>query len=163
MAIEPTARDALIAEMLGDVGKLHDELQSLKESLPAFASDVETKLSGILNSVVQASNRLRADTETHVTAAKNDATKSIEAKAHQIAAWYAAEIGKAATTATSEHVGIVVERATKQLDEAVTNVRSASEQIRRSAAQKMLVVIGCSALAGAAGGIATQLLGLWLH
>ena len=89
--------DALIAEMLGDVGKLHDELQSLKEALPAFTNEAEAKLSTVVGSVVEVTNSLRAETAAHVNAAKADAAKALEGKAHELANWYAAEIGKAAT------------------------------------------------------------------
>jgi hypothetical protein len=39
-----TARDVLIAEMLGDIGKLHDLVASLKAELPAMLSQVDSML-----------------------------------------------------------------------------------------------------------------------
>lgn len=39
-----TARDVLIAEMLGDIGKLHDLVASLKTELPAMLSQVDSML-----------------------------------------------------------------------------------------------------------------------
>lgn len=149
--------DALIAEMLGDVGKLHDELQSLKEALPAFTNEAEAKLSTVVGSVVEVTNSLRAETAAHVNAAKADAAKALEGKAHELANWYAAEIGKAATKAATEQVGAVIEQASAQLEQAAASVRAAAGQYRASLAQKLLLVLACSALAGAFGGAALQL------
>ena len=149
--------DALIAEMLGDVGKLHDELQSLKEALPAFTNEAEAKLSTVVGSVVEVTNSRRAETAAHVNAAKADAAKALEGKAHELANWYAAEIGKAATKAATEQVGAVIEQASAQLEQAAASVRAAAGQYRASLAQKLLLVLACSALAGAFGGAALQL------
>lgn len=53
--------DLLIAEMLGDVGKLHDEIRLLKdEALPAIVTDAERKLSGVVGTLVAAGENYRA-------------------------------------------------------------------------------------------------------
>lgn len=44
MAAEPTIRDALIAEMLGDIGKLHDAVQHLTVLLPQETDRARDKL-----------------------------------------------------------------------------------------------------------------------
>lgn len=52
MPIEPTIRDALIAEMLGDIGLLHEAVQQLLTTLPqevASAQDKLTEMIGLLN------------------------------------------------------------------------------------------------------------------
>lgn len=57
MAAEPTVRDALIAEMLGDIGKLHDAVQDLKASLPQEIDVAQSKLVetiGLLNKAGEA-------------------------------------------------------------------------------------------------------------
>jgi hypothetical protein len=48
MATEPTVRDALIAEILGDVGKLHDSVQELKAITPTVFESTKTGMSEIL-------------------------------------------------------------------------------------------------------------------
>lgn len=45
---EPTALDALVAEMLGDIGKLHDAVQSLNSTLPRQAEEVEARITGLI-------------------------------------------------------------------------------------------------------------------
>ena len=39
-----SGRDLLIAEMLGDIGRLHDEVAALKQSLPQVGNDLRTTL-----------------------------------------------------------------------------------------------------------------------
>lgn len=39
-----SGRDLLIAEMLGDIGRLHDEVTALKQSLPQLANDLRATL-----------------------------------------------------------------------------------------------------------------------
>jgi hypothetical protein len=45
---EPTALDALVAEMLGDIGKLHDAVQGLNGALPRQAEEVEARIAGLI-------------------------------------------------------------------------------------------------------------------
>lgn len=49
MAAEPTVRDALIAEMLGDIGKLHEAVDLLKTVLPAQADKIENRVLGLID------------------------------------------------------------------------------------------------------------------
>jgi hypothetical protein len=56
-----TAQEALIAELLGDVGKLHDEVKALRESLPAVVAElserttaIHTAIAGLGDDAVQA-------------------------------------------------------------------------------------------------------------
>ena len=44
MATESTVRDALVAEMLGDIGKLHDAVESLKDVLPRETAAAEKRI-----------------------------------------------------------------------------------------------------------------------
>lgn len=39
-----SGRDLLIAEMLGDIGRLHDEVAALKQSLPQLGKDLQVTL-----------------------------------------------------------------------------------------------------------------------
>lgn len=48
MALETTTRDALLAEILGDIGRLHDSVNSLTSVLPTQAELVETKITGLI-------------------------------------------------------------------------------------------------------------------
>lgn len=54
---ENTVLDVLIAELLGDVGKLHDEVKSLETRLPEVLGQVENKLSAVASRIEDAGNR----------------------------------------------------------------------------------------------------------
>lgn len=51
---EPTALDALVAEMLGDIGKLHDAVQALNNTLPRQAEEVEARITGLIGMLSKA-------------------------------------------------------------------------------------------------------------
>lgn len=48
MSAESNTRDVLIAEMLGDIGRLHDSVESLKTVLPGQIAEVETKITNLI-------------------------------------------------------------------------------------------------------------------
>lgn len=68
MAAEPTARDALIAEMLGDIGKLHDAVESLKGVLPEQIEGVETRITGLIGLLQKAGDAYKAQIEAYTNA-----------------------------------------------------------------------------------------------
>lgn len=68
MAVEATARDALIAEMLGDIGKLHDAVESLKGVLPEQIEGVETRITGLIGLLQKAGDTYKAQIETYTNA-----------------------------------------------------------------------------------------------
>jgi hypothetical protein len=64
MAAEPTVRDALIAEMLGDIGKLHDAVQELKIILPHEMEMVEKQIIATIGLLSQAGDAYRQHVKT---------------------------------------------------------------------------------------------------
>lgn len=56
---EPTAYDALVAELLADVLKLHDEVKGLKDFLPAQVDAAEQRLGGLIALLGQAGDAYR--------------------------------------------------------------------------------------------------------
>lgn len=48
MAAESTIRDALVAEMLGDIGLLHDSVESLKDILPGQIEKFKADITGLI-------------------------------------------------------------------------------------------------------------------
>ena len=65
MAAEPTVRDALIAEMLGDIGRLHDSVASLKTFLPGQIEEVEEKITGLIGLLMKAGDTYKAQLEDY--------------------------------------------------------------------------------------------------
>jgi len=68
MAGESTALEALTAEMLGDIGKLHDAVESLKGVLPGQLHEVETKITGLIGMLQQAGDVYKEQIETYTNA-----------------------------------------------------------------------------------------------
>ena len=68
MAGESTALEALTAEMLGDIGKLHDAVVSLKGVLPGQIQEVETKIAGLIGLLQQAGDVYKGQVEAYTNA-----------------------------------------------------------------------------------------------
>lgn len=94
MAGESTAREALVAELLGDVGKLHDEINRLKEILPNEAQAFELQIAGLVALLKQAGDtykvnlqtftngqaaRLKAQTDAAVSDARSHVVQAVDA------------------------------------------------------------------------------------
>lgn len=75
---EPTTRDALIAEMLGDIGRLHDSVEALKTVLPGQIGEVETKITGLIGLLQRAGDAYREQIETYTTAVASQVTHQME-------------------------------------------------------------------------------------
>lgn len=65
MAGESTVRDALVAEMLGDIGKLHDAVVSLKEVLPRETEAAEKRITGLIGLLRKAGDAYQGQMETY--------------------------------------------------------------------------------------------------
>ena len=75
---EPTTRDALIAEMLGDIGRLHDSVEALKTVLPGQIGEVETKITGLIGLLQRAGDAYREQIETYTTAVASQVKDQME-------------------------------------------------------------------------------------
>jgi len=64
LAVESTARDALVAELLGDVGRLHDEVSRLKEVLPNEAQAFELRIADLVALLNQAGDTYKVNLQT---------------------------------------------------------------------------------------------------
>ena len=77
-----TAQEALLAELLGDVGRLHDEVKAL----PAAMSAAEQRLTATVAALTGASDQYRMAITAFNDEAKQELTEYLERKAGQIAA-----------------------------------------------------------------------------
>lgn len=113
--------DLLIAELLGDVGKLHDEIRVLKdEALPAIVADAEEKLSTTVGHLIKAAQHFDKAvvklTQERVEAAKADiAASAAHAKSDAISD---------VRQAVREAAALPIEHLVGQLNTAVTNANS---------------------------------------
>ena len=89
MVGESTARDALVAELLGDVGKLHDEISRLKEVLPNEAQAFELRIADLVALLNQAGDAYKVQIQTYTNGqaerlkAQTDAAVS-DARSHVV-------------------------------------------------------------------------------
>jgi len=56
---ESTALEALTAELLGDVGVLHDQVKALRNVLPDVTAEVNSKLEMQTGTMLAAADKLR--------------------------------------------------------------------------------------------------------
>ncbi|MCW7541254.1 hypothetical protein OOT46_25925 [Aquabacterium sp. A7-Y] len=81
-----SVRDALIAEMLGDIGKLHEAVKELQRVLPAQTEETErrfTRLIGLLN---QAGEAYREQIERDASATGRRAPQQLDAELRPLSA-----------------------------------------------------------------------------
>ncbi len=83
MSAEPTIRDALIAEMLGDIGRLHEAVQQLNSTLPKEIEAAEVKLTemiGLLNKAGAAYRQhVKSFTAKELKAARDQFQEDVDA------------------------------------------------------------------------------------
>jgi len=98
-----TALDALIGELLGDVGKLHDEVKELREEIPQVREDVGNLLPDMLRDAAKAlgdvSVSLGKQIDDYATTSTRAATETAKLS-----------IGKAAEAAASRAVEAAMTR-----------------------------------------------------
>lgn len=78
-----TILDELIADLLGDVGKLHAEVKALDERLPAFIEQAESQLAGKVGAIVTASRESHAQLAKFTQAAMDAIEKHAQAKSSE--------------------------------------------------------------------------------
>lgn len=159
---ESTALEALTAELLGDVGLLHDEVKALKETLPEvvqtlsetlpaatrIAADnlvkttgnIETRLNTILGLVADQANKVRESTETLVKAAEvavgvrvTAGQKALETKAGELVIEFSHKLATAASIAVRESVKDPLTNAVIQIRAAETALDKAKGKLEEAA------------------------------
>lgn len=73
-----TAKDALIAEMLGDMGKLHDSLEELKTVIPFQAALIEKQFSSVVGQLEKASSDIPKNVEASSKYLRSELTRGID-------------------------------------------------------------------------------------
>jgi hypothetical protein len=79
-----TARDALILEMLGDVGRLHDSVESLKNTLPAQVEEAETRIAGLIGLLQKAGDIYQSQIEQYTNAEGEKVKRLLEQQAANV-------------------------------------------------------------------------------
>ena len=81
MADDRKILDALVAEMLGDIGKLHDAVDSLSETLPAQTEAAEKRLFALVALLNTAGEAYKSQIEAYTNAQGDKIRVQMEADA----------------------------------------------------------------------------------
>lgn len=106
----PSARDALIAEMLGDIGRLHDAVASLKDTLPVQTREVEVKITGLVELLMKASDGYRAYLDRFTAAQLQRVRHELDEHAQAVTSAAVAEIARAVRTGVQAELAAPVQQ-----------------------------------------------------
>lgn len=168
---ESTALEALTAELLGDVGVLHDQVKALRDVLPNVAAEVNSKLEVQTGTMLAAADKLRGvlgDMAKQVDSYADTATKkAVEAgklDIRQAAALAASDSVRGAVGDEVRAVVAQVTQAAKQLaDEAERtrgSISAASRQVAWGWGKGLSAMFGASAAGALVMFLVLQLSGL---
>ena len=145
MAAEPTTRDALIAEMLGDIGRLHDSVESLKNILPGQVEEVEAKISGLIGLLSKAGDAYRGQLETYTNGQADKVRAQMEKDALAAKTRFDRDSSDAIRAALAE-----VERTVKSTvqSEIATPVQKALRAQQQSIWRTLGLCVMCSLIGG---------------
>ena len=151
--IEPkNLRDALAAEMLGDIGKLHDQITKLEtETLPKFIAEAKSELAPLIGAIIKAGTDFEALMENRSKAHKDKVMADVEVEVdglkRKIFATLGATVDDIMTVPASEAADNLY-RAATQLVTASNKVtaRDRKVAIYSSAITGVIVLIGVWAL-----------------
>lgn len=142
---ESTHLDALVAEMLGDIGKLHDSVNTLKDVLPSQTDDVEQRLIGIIGLLQKAGDVYRKQIDTYTNAQAQLIQTKMENDANKARQYFERELNKALNTALNS-VEETVKNTVKI--EVVAPVRTVLNSLRQSVWKNLALCFGSSVLGG---------------
>jgi len=97
-----TARDALTFEMLGDIGRLHDSVESLKGVLPGQMEEVEAKITSLIGLLMKAGDVYQEHLEKYTNAQGEKVRIAMENDAKAIKAQFDRDSSAAIRAALTE-------------------------------------------------------------
>ena len=152
-----TVLEALTAELLGDVGVLHDQVKYLRTILPTVGQEVSEKIELQTGNMLAAATALSAvlasmakQVDAYAQAAATKAVESSKVDIRKAAAEAAAtSVSEAVGTEVRKVVSLVTDAAAELVREtasAQANIRSASKQVAWGWGRGVSVMFGASAL-----------------
>ena len=156
MAAEPTTRDALIAEMLGDIGRLHDSVESLKNILPGQAEEVEAKITGLIGLLSKAGDAYRGQLETYTNGQADKVRAQMEKDAQAAKARFERDSSDAIRAALTE-----VERTVRNTVQ--NEIAAPVQKALRAQQQSIWQTLGLCVMCGLIGGLVVATANLWFY
>lgn len=168
---ESTALEALTAELLGDVGVLHDQVKALRDVLPNVAAEVNSKLEVQTGTMLAAADKLRGvmgdmakQVDSYADTATKKAVETGKLDIRQAAALAASESVRGAVGDEVRTVVAQVTQAAKQLaDEAErtrASISAASRQVAWGWGKGLSAMFGASVAGALVMFLVLQLSGL---
>lgn len=134
MAGEFTTKDALIAEMLGDVLKLHDSIEGLKSELPALADEFAKTVKPQVDAMLLAATAVK----TEILTAQNSAVATVKQTSDRAAEAARLEVRAALTIAAQEAIAAAIAQQqgdiTKSTKEMLGKLSSATSALKQATA-----------------------------
>lgn len=162
-----TAMEALTAELLGDVGLLHDEVKKLREAIPTLSAEAEAQLAPVVGMVVQATEALKVECINIIKTARADlgATQqeqaaSLQAYASDLQKWLAENVAAKVSQDAGEEVNKAIAAQAQAILNDMGKIKDDAEKIvqksRRSFTDKVVVLMLIAAIGGFCGGLGYQ-------
>lgn len=156
MAAEPTTRDALIAEMLGDIGRLHDSVESLKNILPGQTEEVEAKITGLIGLLSKAGDAYRGQLETYTNGQADKVRAQMDKDAQAVKARFDRDSSDAIRAALTE-----VERTVRNTVQ--NEIAAPVQKALRAQQQNIWQTLGLCVMCGLIGGLVVVAGNVWLY
>ena len=168
---ESTALEALTAELLGDVGVLHDQVKALREVLPGVAEQVGSTLEVQTGAMLAAADKLRGilsemekQVDTYTKTATEKAVEASKVDIRQAAAFAAAESVRSTVGKEIRAVVIQVNQAAAQLARETectqASISAASRQVAWGWGKGLAAIFGASLLGALSLFVVLQMSGL---
>lgn len=152
MAGESTVRDALVAEMLGDIGKLHDAVDSLKEVLPRETEAVEERITSLIGLLQKAGDAYRGQIEAYTNAQAGTVLAKIKEDGATAQGQIKADAAEAKLDLSRVIAGAIVEVGNTVKTTIQAAMASPVQEVVRTLQQSTWTNIGFCFLAGLIGG-----------
>lgn len=164
--IPHTAQEALIAELLGDVGILTDNIKSLREALPFLVEDVSTRLRGESSRFIEAADRLTAVLDAIVQYVDSHAEQAVQAEVDKIKAELRLSLNAAAAEALRGAIGQEILTVLRKIEDAGMSfsqeVNKSSEMMSRHRRSSSVAVTAITCFVGAIAGSAISLFAAYM-
>lgn len=164
MSTESTALEALVAEMLGDIGKLHKSVESLKLEIPEQIGDAQERIAAMFTHIEVATG-VHADTAKTISDAANRIATMLSnpviEKGVKLSIIQASEDATKRINAAAENAVKGVLNA--ELAGLNKTINKASNQLSSTRTELRKWLLSIAVLSGLTGGIGALLIGKYLH
>lgn len=144
-ATESTLRDSLMAEILGDIGKLHDAVDSLKDVLPRETEAFETRVAGLIGLLQKTGDSYQGQIRTYTEAQGKTIQSQMEESAAKGRLRFEQLTNEAIKASLSEVARTMEKTVHREIAEPVAKALQASQQ---NIWRNLLLCLCCGLIGG---------------